>query len=174
MGEIAKGHHARAVVEVVDRRIDFIKVPVSAERGPARLVALRHKALPGNEPLVDDGQPGARGLSGAVKAEQIVWVRHGQALSVILGKTEGASSAIFPQLGYLDQRHRPRLSRQPQRWDGMVSTSNLTASLRRKAVIEIGDGKQREQKFEPEAGGVVGHLDTGAVEAGDGSDQAEA
>ncbi len=53
-------------------------------------------------------------------------------------------------------------------------TSNLTASVGCKAAIELGAGAQREQKFELEAGGVVGQLDTGAVEPGDRGDQAEA
>jgi hypothetical protein len=65
-------------IKVVDRRIDFRKLLVSAERSPARLVTLHREALPGDEPLVDDRQPGASGLSAAVKAVRIVWVRHGQ------------------------------------------------------------------------------------------------
>ncbi len=78
MGKIAEGHHAPVAVEVVDRRIDFTKLPVSAKRRPARVVPLHHEALPGDEPLVDHGQPGTSGLSAASKTVRIVWEHHGQ------------------------------------------------------------------------------------------------
>jgi len=53
-------------------------------------------------------------------------------------------------------------------------TSRLAASLRRDAVIEASPGGQREQEFELEARRIVGHLDAGAVEAGNRGDQTEA
>jgi hypothetical protein len=84
MGKIAEGHRAPVDMEVVDRRIDFSKLLVGAKRSPTRLVPLARKSLLGDEPLVDDRQPGASGLS-AVKAVWIVWVRHGQIPSGIIG-----------------------------------------------------------------------------------------
>jgi hypothetical protein len=65
-------------MEVIDRRIDFTKLPVSAKRSPARVVPLHHEALPSNEPLVDHSQPSASGLSAAAKTVRIGWERHGQ------------------------------------------------------------------------------------------------
>jgi hypothetical protein len=41
------------------------------------VVSLHHEALPGDEPLADDRQPGASCLSAAVKTVRIVWERHG-------------------------------------------------------------------------------------------------
>src|SRR5215475_4441509 len=52
--------------------------------------------------------------------------------------------------------------------------SSLLVCRGRNAIVEIGPGEQRKQKLELEAGGVVGHLDSSAVEAGNGSDQTEA
>jgi hypothetical protein len=78
MGKIAEGHHAPVAMEIVDGRIDFGELLVSAKSGPARLVPLHHEALPGDEPLVDDRQPGASGINAAVKAEWTFWERHGQ------------------------------------------------------------------------------------------------
>jgi hypothetical protein len=78
MGKIAEGHHALVAVEVVDRRIDFSKLPVAAKCRPARVVPLHHEALPSDEPLVDHRQPGASGLSAAAITVRIVWERHGQ------------------------------------------------------------------------------------------------
>jgi hypothetical protein len=72
-GKIAEGHHAPVAMEVVDRRIDFTKLLVGAKRSPARVVPLHHKALPGDEPLVDDCEPGASGLGVAAKTIWIVW-----------------------------------------------------------------------------------------------------
>ena len=83
MGKIAERHHVSVEMEIVDRRIDFSKLLVGAKRSPARLIPLDREALPGDEPLVDDRQPGASGLGAAVKAAWIVWVSHGQSLSVI-------------------------------------------------------------------------------------------
>ncbi len=78
MGKIAERHHAPVAMEIVDGRIDFGKLLISAKRSPARLVPLHHEALPGDEPLVDDCQPGASGVSAALKAVWIFWERHGQ------------------------------------------------------------------------------------------------
>src|SRR5712692_1282804 len=46
--------------------------------------------------------------------------------------------------------------------------------LRQNAVLKTGPGEQREQKSELQSRGVVGHLDTSAVEAGNRRDQTEA
>jgi hypothetical protein len=78
MGKIPEGHHAPVAIEVVDRRFDFTKLPVSAKRSPARVVPLHHEALPGDEPLVDHRQPGASSLSAAAETMRIGWERHGQ------------------------------------------------------------------------------------------------
>jgi hypothetical protein len=78
MGKIAEGHHASVAMEVVDRRVDFTDLLISAKRGPARMVPLHHEALPGDEPLVNHRQPGASGLSAAAKTMRIGWERHGQ------------------------------------------------------------------------------------------------
>jgi hypothetical protein len=110
MGKIAEGHHAPVTMEVVERRIDFTKLLVSAKRRPARVVPLHHEALPGDEPLVDHRQPGASGLSAAAKTVRIVWERHWS--KPLLG-------GIFPQLGYADQSHRRRLHGRCLGWDGM-------------------------------------------------------
>jgi hypothetical protein len=83
MGKIAEGHHLPVAIKVVDRRLDFTKLPFSARRSPARVVALHHEALSGDEQLIDDCEPGTSGLSAAVKTVRIVWERHGQAPSVI-------------------------------------------------------------------------------------------
>jgi hypothetical protein len=71
MGKPAKRHDVPVLMELVDRRVDFTKLLVGAKHIPARLVPLHHEALPGDEALVDDRQPGASGLS-AVKAVRIV------------------------------------------------------------------------------------------------------
>jgi hypothetical protein len=71
MGKIAEGHNVPAVVELVDRRLDFTKLLVGAKRSPAGLIPLHDEALPGDETLVDHREPGACGLS-AVKAMRIV------------------------------------------------------------------------------------------------------
>jgi hypothetical protein len=52
--------------------------------------------------------------------------------------------------------------------------SNLVACLWRKPAIDTGPSEQRKQKLALEPGGVIGHLDSRAVEAGNGSDQTEA
>ena len=106
MGQIAEGHHAPVALEVVDRRVDFTDLLVSAKRNPARVVPLHHEALPGDEPLVDHRQPGASGLSAAAITVRIVWERHGQS----------PFGGIFPQLGYADQSHRCRLHGPRRGW----------------------------------------------------------
>jgi hypothetical protein len=99
MGKIAKGHHAPMVMEFVDRRVDFTKLLVSAKRSPACLVPLHHEALPCDEPLADNRQPGASGPSAVVKVVRTVWLRHGQSpFRNTFGRTASALPAIFPQL----------------------------------------------------------------------------
>src|SRR5207245_1794730 len=78
MGKIAERHHASVAMEVVDRRVDFTDLLISAKRSPARMVPLHHEALPSDEPLVYHRQPGAGGLRAAAKTTRIVWERHGQ------------------------------------------------------------------------------------------------
>jgi hypothetical protein len=127
MGKIAEGHYAPVAMEVVDRRIDLTKLLVSAKSDPARLVPLHHEALPGDEPLVDDRQPGASGFS-AVKAVRIVWERHGQSpfrnirplvFGGTLYPTASALVGTFPQFGYADQSRRRRLHGRRQGRHGM-------------------------------------------------------